>query len=40
MKLESAVTYAVLKMCENSDQEDKHSDFPTMHKTIYNNVSK
>lgn len=34
MKLESAITYAVPKMCENSDQEDKDSNCPTMHKTI------
>ncbi len=31
--------YAILKMCENSDQEDKPSNFPTMHKTIYYKVS-
>lgn len=34
MKLESAITYAVLKTCENSDQEDKDSNCPTMHKTV------
>jgi len=35
---ESAITYAVLKMWENSDQEDKDSNFPTMHKTILQHV--